>query len=591
MSTNSGQKALKFLDKLKKWAIEGNIGKQNINSLLKILKEEGHDVPLDYRTLLQTPRVNDNTTMDNGLFKYFGIENQLKSEFEKNVIDPLNVPKILNIEINTDGLQINKNSECFWPILIFIREKILFDPVIVACFYGQNKPPNANMFLIDFVTECKKLMQSGFIFKTKTFFIRPFSINCDTPARCFINITKNHNYTFGCGKCKLKGVSLNRKMAFLKTKNLQLRTAYDDETNYFLPEKSLLIELGLNLITDSALDSMHLVYLGVMKKFLNFLIEGRLKLNNQNNKLLEKKINLVRKRTTNNFGRSLSPFYVVNKWKATEYRQFLLYVGIYILKDLVPENVYNLFLTLHVGVRILEHKDYCQNEDYNRFANKLLINFVDNFKIIFGGEYCSFNVHNLLHLSNECMKFGSLTEFSCFKFENKLGKIKRLIKSSGNCLSQLNNRIIEHNLNSFSSYEHVKVYPICKKEVHNDTSIHKQSFNFSENCKFFEYYEDSNLVININDKDNFFVLKDNNFVEVKYVVINRVEVVLIAKKFTNKKPFYTTPINSETFFNICLASGDGHLISVKLTEVNLKCFSINVNVIEKLLIPLLHKAL
>lgn len=40
-------------------------------------------------------------------------------------------------------------------------------------------------------------------------------------------------------------------------------------------------------------------------------------------------------------------------FKATEFRVFLLYTGMVVLKNTVAKNVYNMFMLLSIGIRIL----------------------------------------------------------------------------------------------------------------------------------------------------------------------------------------------------------------------------------------------
>lgn len=58
-------------------------------------------------------------------------------------------------------------------------------------------------------------------------------------------------------------------------------------------------------------------------------------------------------------------------------------------------------------------------------------------------KFITYNVHNLCHLSEECRRLGALENFSCFVFENHLGKLKNLVKKSAKPLEQLVNRIME----------------------------------------------------------------------------------------------------------------------------------------------------
>lgn len=54
-----------------------------------------------------------------------------------------------------------------------------------------------------------------------------------------------------------------------------------------------------------------------------------------------------------------------------------------------------------------------------------------------------YNVHNLIHLAGDVKAHGSLDEFSAFKYENLMYKIKRKLKQSSLPLQQLHNRLVE----------------------------------------------------------------------------------------------------------------------------------------------------
>lgn len=125
--------------------------------------------------------------------------------------------------------------------------------------------------------------------------------------------------------------------------------------------------------------------------------------------------------------RSLSE---VAYWKATEFRQFLLYTGPIVLKTVLNTDVYTHFLTLHVAVSILISPTLIVNKNNIDYAKKLLQHFVQSFEKIYGKEYISHNVHNLLHISNEVRKFGPLDSFSSFRFENFLQILKNFLRKT-----------------------------------------------------------------------------------------------------------------------------------------------------------------
>lgn len=55
------------------------------------------------------------------------------------------------------------------------------------------------------------------------------------------------------------------------------------------------------------------------------------------------------------------------------------------------------------------------------YAENLLDSFIVQFCNIFGEDYITYNVHSLIHLSDDARKFGSLDSVSAFKFESFLG--------------------------------------------------------------------------------------------------------------------------------------------------------------------------
>lgn len=139
-----------------------------------------------------------------------------------------------------------------------------------------------------------------------------------------------------------------------------------------------------------------------------------------------------------------SDFNKFHRWKATEFRFFLLYLTPFILYDILP-NDYNDFLhfsVLHCAIRILCDPLNCvRNKEY---AAKLLLWFVQNFKRLYGTKNCVYNVHNLIHLADDINTFRvPLDDFSCFPFENEMKNVKRYLRKHDKPLSQIFKRISE----------------------------------------------------------------------------------------------------------------------------------------------------
>lgn len=116
----------------------------------------------------------------------------------------------------------------------------------------------------------------------------------------------------------------------------------------------------------------------------------------------------------------------MDRFKATEFRQILLYTGPINFNNNLTKHQYLHFMSLHCSILIL-----CSSElyiKYNDYANQLLVYFVKNFGNLYGFEFISHNIHNLIHLASDSKMHGPLDDFSSFRFENYLYQMKKNFK-------------------------------------------------------------------------------------------------------------------------------------------------------------------
>jgi len=146
------------------------------------------------------------------------------------------------------------------------------------------------------------------------------------------------------------------------------------------------------------------------------------------------------------FNRKPRSLLEAKRWKATEFRQFLLYTGPVVLKKILNNDRYINFLSLHVAITILASSKYSYFIDY---ASDLFLYFVNTFKILYGAKNISHNVRNLLHLSEDVRVYSPLDNFSAFPFENYLQSILKTIRKNEKPLAQIIKRKSEQN-----SYSH-----------------------------------------------------------------------------------------------------------------------------------------
>ena len=188
---------------------------------------------------------------------------------------------------------------------------------------------------------------------------------------------------------------------------------------------------------------MHLFYNGIGKKILNSIVKGPANLCkiNQNQTLeLQKLLDNISCEIPMEFQRTEFDLEHSGKWKATQHRFFLLYASGVILGEILDRNVYRHFLVLYTPVRILSSPK--QAVEGAPVAQKHLLTFFQLMPTYYGESSQVINVHNLIHISDDVLRMNqSLDEFSAFPFENALGFLKTLLKSSTRPVSQIARRI------------------------------------------------------------------------------------------------------------------------------------------------------
>ena len=91
--------------------------------------------------------------------------------------------------------------------------------------------------------------------------------------------------------------------------------------------------------------------------------------------------------------------------------------------------------------------------------------FVNYFPKLYGKDKVVYNVHDLVHLSQDVELHGNLDNNSCFPFENFLGQIKKLLRKPNSPLQQVVRCVSEKTLRDASkSYR-------CNDENETDLSV------------------------------------------------------------------------------------------------------------------------
>jgi hypothetical protein len=195
------------------------------------------------------------------------------------------------------------------------------------------------------------------------------------------------------------------------------------------------------------------IFIGVCNRWMDFITNSsteccpiaavKLKLKPDKVKELNAVYSSFKDNFPTEFGRSPRSL-TCGSWKATEYRQFILYAGIALLIGRVDCVFVKNMLFLHCALRILSDPIKVQNEDALNRAEWFVQKFVETSISIFGPGFCVFNVHSLLHLVADVrMHKSTLDRFSAFFAENSYRKLMKSVTGPFRPLQQVVKRILQ----------------------------------------------------------------------------------------------------------------------------------------------------
>ena len=525
---------------LKMWALNHNITLEALTSLLKLLKPALPEqaLPADGRTLLRTPRRVTTKRLGGGEYSHIGFQSQIVRVLK----DEDDVPEELEIDISVDGIPIsNSSGSQLWPIqgriVTFPRHR----PFCIGIYHGEKKPDSAAAYLQDFVSEVRSVLETGILWRDKEIKICLRAFICDAPARAFIKGIKGHTAYSGCEKCTQRGVYYKQRVCFLPVSK-QLRT----DQSFRMQEhrghhnvSSPLLDLQVGLVSQVPLEYMHLVCLGVMRKILNLWTSSsktKYKLSRFNVEVISERLRRCKHYTASEFSRKPRGLEELSHWKATEYRQFLLYLGPVVLKGMLEKSYYTHFLCLSVSITILLNEVYISR--HFNYAKSLLQYFVKEFATLYGQENLSYNVHGLLHLPDDVQRFGPLDDFSAFPYENSLGNMKKLKRSTNMPLQQVVKRNEERQSLSNPSFTTPLGFSL---EHHRGPTAHLRS------CRKFKCANFRNFQLQLSPGNDWCMLKDGSVVHVQNFVVSESDKYIVGTKVSDVKKLFVSPCDSSVF--------------------------------------------
>ena len=382
----------KLSGELVKWYIHFGISLDALGALLKVHHEYHPNLLIDARTLLKTPntcKVNIRQ-MHEGQYCHFEVENGIQNMSKQGYLDSAQISKEISLQVNIDGLPLFKSTNYqFWPILGMITDPPVKHLFTIGVYGGNHKPSDLShsQYLDDFVSECQNLEINGICVNGSVLEFKLHSIVCDAPARSFLRNTKGHNAYGGCDRCRQVGLWRNKvifpdTVAEKRTDN-GFRNQIDEE---YHNGTSPVLGLSSDMVEQFPLDYIHLVCLSVMRRLLMAWLKGPLtcRLPSSSVQKISDRLLSMRQFVSSEFCRRPRALSELDRYKATEFRQTLLYTGLVAFRGIVADEVYSHFLLLSVAVRCLVSHELCKS--HADYANKLLVMFVDYASKLYGEE-------------------------------------------------------------------------------------------------------------------------------------------------------------------------------------------------------------
>ncbi|XP_011876846.1 PREDICTED: uncharacterized protein LOC105566980 [Vollenhovia emeryi] len=572
-----------FQDRLAACFVNNNITHVQCNNILSVLRTHTcfSSLPKDVRTLLKTPRTPVVVSkVDPGKYIHFSLEAEIIKTL--SCLPSVSVPRKLEIDFNTDGCSLDRvGSNHIWPIQCRLANIKYTRPIIIGIYSGAEKPHNPNLFFEKFVADVNNVISNGGIdFAGNKIPIRLRCFIADAPARAFVLNHKGHTSGNPCSKCKVSGLRYEDRYTFggvnhpLRTNEEYLRCIDED---HHKDGKSPLSMLPIGMVSQVPFEYMHLVCLGVMKKLLSAWICGKYtrfsKLPARSIAIISQRLDNLKTYCPSDFARRPRAINEFSKYKATEFRQFLLYTGPVVTYGLLNHQVYTHFLFLHTAIRILISNS--PSKVYLNFAELALQKFVARCENLYGLSFISYNVHGLLHLTNDVRQLGPLDSFSAFPYENNMPVFRKYCRKPNFPLQQFYNRMSEMETCGTNLHRGETYFSKLTNSSTQVFSAHNKGPlppNINPNSYQYRKLIFNKILLSLDIRDNCCILHDGSICLIINILVDNATYYLVVKKFQKVDSFYDVGILSSTIQIFKCSAISNEIFCIEVNQVRFKCY-------------------
>lgn len=278
-----------------------------------------------------------------------------------------------------------------------------------------------------------------------------------------------------------------------------------------------------------------------MKKVLSAQVEGKFgcqRLNGRKLNIIDARMTSLKTYCPSEFNRRPREITMCNHFKATEFRQLLLYTAPGVLKNVFLDEYYEHFMLLHCVMRLLVSEETPQ-EMYN-FCQEALQTYVTLCEQLYGEQFLSYNVHALLHLVSDVEVLGGLETFSAFCYENNMPEFRKYVRKPHEPLQQYYKRICElDNLNA-APFDNNIVLRLSQPHA-NGILPEDIPVNF---CRQYLKLQVGAFTFATKLRDNCCVLQNSKICIIRNIIEMEGEILFIVQYFRTTTDVYNTAIPS-----------------------------------------------
>lgn len=376
---------------------------------------------------------------------------------------------LLPLAVNTDGAAIyNSRSVSIWPIQIcqnYLPPEFRFknENLLLVGLHVGKKAPNMNVFFYPFFTEMTALEEEVVHMNQnrREYSFRFVLSHCvvDLQAKTKVQGIKPCNSLSACTYCLHPGASVPnvKKGSFIRYIHEDVTSPLRGHTDTIEAMLSVKENIPINgvermscfgrlqnfdVIFSFLYDYMHQILLGPVKLLLHAWFD---KHNSKEWFYVTPKRQLIingrlAKIKSLEYSMNPRPIGELKKFKAKDFRNFLLYYIVPCFQGVLSEKCLNHFKLLSAAIYMLLKKTITAQDVST--AKAKLMDFVKEFEVLYGKHRVTMNIHLITHIPLLIQLSGPLWVQSAFFFESNNGILVKSIKGPTHVLSQITKKYL-----------------------------------------------------------------------------------------------------------------------------------------------------